>query len=91
MEEPGLHPGLEIRLSVLATRIADLREKASHAISLGRMEDFGKIEELERCCKSLDDDLCQLGSEGPDFRLGAKAEIEAGADVLAQLIEDHMR
>ena len=90
MEKPGLHPGLEIRMTVLATRIAELRHKAGQA-SHEPIEDFGEIDELERRYKALEDELCQLNRAGPGVRQDMKAGLETVADDLLGWVEDHMR
>ena len=91
MEESGLHPGLEIRLTVLATRIAELRQKASQAKSPERTEDLLEIEELERRYEVLEDDLRRLKTEGPGIRQDLSAGLEAVADDLLGWTEEHMR
>jgi hypothetical protein len=82
MEETGLHPGLEIRLTALATRIAELRRKMTGAKGPEKIEELGKIEELERRHKVLADRLQKLNDEGPGFRQDTKADIEKVADDL---------
>ncbi len=88
MEETGLHPGLEMRLTALATRIAKLRQKMSQAKGLEKIEEFGEIEELEQRYKVLEDHLRKLNREGPGFRQDMKAEIEKVADDLTGTVED---
>ncbi len=91
MQEPGLHPGLEIRLTVLATRIAELRQKANQAEGPAEIEDFAEIAELERRYKVLEEDLRRLNFEGPGVRQDLKAGLETVADDLLGWVEDHMR
>ena len=91
MEEPGLHAGLEIRMTLLATRVADLRQKMSGVKGVALIEDAGEIAELERRHKMLEDDLRLLDSEGPGVRQGLKAEMAAVADDLLGWVEEHMQ
>jgi predicted nucleic acid-binding Zn-ribbon protein len=88
MEETGLHSGLEMRLTALATRIAALRQKMSHAKAPEKIEEFGEIEGLERRYKVLEDQLRKLNGEGPGFRQDMKAEIEKVADDLTSTVEE---
>ena len=90
MEEPALHSGLEIRLTALATRIADLRGRMNLETERGRTNAFGEIEELEQRHRKLEADLALLDGEGPGFRQDVKAGIEAFADDLAGWVEDHV-
>ncbi len=88
MEQPGLHPELETRLTVLAARIAELRTgmgKMTHAKKAIAACD---MEELERRFKLLEERLHQLNSEGPGFLQGVKGEVEAVADDLMGRIDD---
>ncbi len=60
MEQAGLHPGLEIRLTAFAERISLLRQKASETDSPEHFEKFADIEELEKRHKTLEAELAQL-------------------------------
>ncbi len=88
MEETGLHPALEMKLTALATRIASLRQKMSHAKVLEKIEELGEIGELERRHKVLADQLPGLNREGAGFRQDMKAELEKVADDLTGTVED---
>jgi hypothetical protein len=90
MEEPDSHAGLESRLKVLATHIAELRQMMNQAKGARRNEDFDEIEKLERRYKALDDKLCRLDLEGPDLWQGAKAEMEAETNELTRWVEEHL-
>jgi uncharacterized coiled-coil DUF342 family protein len=90
MEEPGLHPGLEIGMTVLATRIAELRHKAGQA-SHEPIEDLGEIDELERRYKALEDELGRLNRAGPGLRQDMKAGLETVADDLLDWVEEHVK
>ncbi len=90
MEKTGLHPGLETRLTALAARIAQLRQKMSQAKGIEKIEEFGQIEELERRYKALEDRLRMLNREGPGFRQDMKAEIEKVTDDLTGTVQDFM-
>jgi predicted nucleic acid-binding Zn-ribbon protein len=88
MDEAGLHRGLEMKLTALATRIAKLRQKMSQAKGIEKIEEFGEIEELEQRYKVLDERLRKLNSERPGFRQDMKAEIEKVADDLTGTVAD---
>jgi predicted nucleic acid-binding Zn-ribbon protein len=88
MGKTGLHRGLELRLTALATRIAKLRQKMNQEKGLEKIEEFGEIEELERRYKVLADQLRSLNREGSGFRQDVKAEIEKVADDLTGMVED---
>ncbi len=90
MKEKGLHPGLEMRLTALAARIAQLRQKMSQAKGVEKIEEFGEIEELERRHQMLEDRLRKLNREGPGFRQDVKAEIEKVTDDLTGTVQDFM-
>ena len=90
MEQAGLHTELENRLKVLATRIDEFSQMKGQAKGSKRLEDKNEIEKLERRFKALGDKLHSLDREGPDFRQGMEAEIEAGADELTRWIEEHL-
>ena len=90
MEETGLHRGLEMRLTALASRIAELRQKMNRAKRLEKIEEFGEIEELEQRYKALEDQLSKLNREGPGFRQDMKAEAEKVADDLTGTVADFM-
>lgn len=90
MDQMPLHPGLELRLEALAERIAKLRQKASTAAGVEKIEEFGEIEELERRHKELAERLQALNREGPGFRQNMKAELEKVVDDLTGMVEDFM-
>ena len=90
MEQTGLHPGLEIRLTALAARISVLRQKASQMDAPEQFEKFVDIEELEKRHKRLEAELKLLNGEGPGFPQDVKAGIGAVADDLKGWVEDHI-
>jgi len=90
MEDAGLHSGLEIRLTALATRIADLRRRMGEGSEQGRIDAFGEIQELEQRHRKLEADFAQLDREGPGFRQDVKAGIEAVATDMSGWVEDHV-
>jgi len=90
MEQAGLHPGLEIRLTALAARISILRQKASQMDTPEQFEKFADIEELESRHKRLEAELGRLNLEGAGFSQDMKAGIEAVADDLKGWVEDHI-
>lgn len=90
MEQTGLHPGLEVRLTALAARISILRQKASQMDTPDQFEKYTDIDELENRYKRLEAELGQLNREGTGFRQDVKAGIEAVADDLKGWMEDHI-
>jgi len=88
MKETSLHPSLQMRLAALATRISELRQRASQVKGGERIEEFSEVEELERRYKTLDQQLRKLDQEGSGFRQDMKAEIEMVTDDLAGMVED---
>jgi hypothetical protein len=79
MEQAGLHPMLEIRLTALAERISLLRQKAGEMDTPEHFEEFADIEELDR-----------LNVQGAGFSQDVKAGFEAVADDLKGLVQDHI-
>ena len=90
MEEAGLHPGLDIRLTALAERIATLRQKISRNDNPEQLAKFGSIKELETRYKRLEVELDRLDLEGPGFLQDVKAGIDAMAIDLKGWVEDHI-
>jgi len=90
LDKPSLHPGLEIRLEVLANRIAELRRKIDTAQKGDRREALVDLAELGRRHKLLDDRLCRLNREGPCIAEDIKAGMETLADDLMGWVAEHM-
>jgi hypothetical protein len=90
MEQVDSPTDLESGLMLLSARIDELSQTISRAKGSERLEDKDKFEKLERRHKALDDELRRLYPEGPDFRQGAKTEIEAGTDELAQWVDEFL-
>ncbi len=88
MAETGSHPELEMRLTALAARIAELRLKMARAKGLEKIEAFGEIDELERRRKTLEEQVQRLTRAGPGFRQDVKIEIEKMAGDLKDTVED---
>lgn len=88
MQEKGLHPGLEMRLHSLASRINKLKQRMERADPLTRAKSLGEIRQLEQRCSALEDQLSSLNQEGAGFRQNLKAEYEKVADDLAASIQD---
>jgi hypothetical protein len=64
MQQPDLRPRLELQLTVLATRIAELREKMKTAAGQERIEECGEITALERRYTAIKDRLRDRDQEG---------------------------
>jgi hypothetical protein len=90
MEQADLRPRLELRLTVLATRIAQLRQKMTHAAGSERIEELGEIDQLQERSKMLEKQLLDLEHQGAGAMPGVKAEIETMADDLAGTVDDFM-
>jgi len=88
MERSSLHPGLEQRLTALAKRIEQLKQKISTAEASEKIRALGEVEQLDRRYEGLEEQLQQLNSEGPGFRQNLKAEIEKRIDDIAGTIAD---
>lgn len=85
-----LHPGLQLRIEMLAKRIVLLRKKAARKGDLGRLVDLGTIERLERRHRRLVDQLLRLDTEGSGVWQNAKAEVTELVDDICASIEDSM-
>lgn len=90
MEEAGLHPGMDIRLTALAERIAALRQKIQQNDNPEQLAKFGSIEELETRYKQMKVELDRLNLEGPGFLQDMKAGVDAMAIDLKGWVEDHI-
>jgi hypothetical protein len=90
MDRTDFRSGLQTRLTVLATRIADLRQKTSRATDHERSVEFGEIDELQGRYKALRERLQILDQEGAGASSGMKMEIETMADDLAGTVDDFM-
>ena len=90
MEEKGLHPGLEMRLRSLASRIAELKQRMNRAQPLEKVSALGEVTQLEQRYARLEEQLRGLNAEGPGFRQNAKAEFEKMADDLASNLQDFL-
>ena len=90
MATAALHPGLQLRIEMLAKRIVVLRKKAAGKKDLDRLVDLGTIERLERRHHLLVDQLRQLDAEGPGPWQDAKAEVAKLVDDICASIEDSM-
>lgn len=90
MAASALHPGLQLRVEMLARRIVVLRKKAARKSDFERLLDMGTIERLERRHKLLVDQLRKLDAEGPGPWQDAKAEVAKLVDDIWASIEDSM-
>lgn len=85
MEDTGLQQTLERRLSVLAARIGDLRQKMDRTTGAAQLAQLGEIEALEGRYKTLDERIHHLDPKGTST---IAAETEILADDLTDLADD---
>jgi hypothetical protein len=90
MATATLHPGLELRIELLAKRIVTLRRKAARKSDLERLGDLGTIERLDRRHQLLVEQLRQLNAQGPGRWQNAKAEVAKLIDDICGSIEESM-
>ena len=90
MATTTLHPGLELRIEMLAKRIVTLRKKAARKGDLERLDDLATIEQLDRRHSLLVEQLHRLDAEGPGLWQDAKAEIAKLVDDICASIEESM-
>lgn len=90
MATATLHPGLEMRIDMLAKRIVALRKKAARKGDLERLDDLATIERLDRRHQMLVDQLHRLDAEGSGRWQNAKAEIAKVIDDICASIEESM-
>jgi archaellum component FlaC len=88
MAQGGLHQGLELRVEVLADRIARLKDKMNRAEGIQKIENLGDLERLEGRYKDLKDRLDALNREGPGFRHQVKNELEKLSADLSGTLDD---
>jgi hypothetical protein len=88
MEKTGLHPGLEARLTALATRIAELKRRMNQMKGVEKIEAFGEVKELEQRYQVREDRLHALNRRGPGLRQNIEAELEKVTDDLSGVVED---
>jgi len=90
MATATLHPGLEMRIDMLAKLIVTLRKKAARKGDLERLDDLATIERLDRRHQMLVDQLHRLDAEGSGRWQNAKAEIAKVIDDICASIEESM-
>jgi hypothetical protein len=90
VEAHGLHPGLELRLQILAERISRLRSMMRDARGLEKIEMLGEVRELERRYARLERRLQVLNRERPGFRHRIRVALARAADDLAATLGDFM-
>jgi len=90
MATATLHPGLELRIEMLAKRIVTLRKKAARKGDLERLDDLATIERLERRHRLLAEQLHRLNAEGPGLWQDAKAEVAKLVDDICASVEESM-
>ncbi len=89
METAGLHPGVEMRLKLLRTRIAELRREMMKVsdFDVERIDDRIEIEALERRYNALEERLRVLNLEGAGFRSAVKSGMAQVAYDLTSSLE----
>ena len=88
MQERGLHKGLQLRLETLAARIRTLKQNMGRMESVKKIEELGKIEQLEARKKDLEHLLQELDREAPSFRHEMKYEFAKLSYDLSGAFED---
>ena len=88
MDQADFRSGLTLRLTVLAARIAELRQKMSGADRPERIAEFGAIDSLQQRYDALDTRLLEFDQEDADAASGVKAEIATMAEDLAGTLDD---
>ncbi len=68
--------GLEMRLEHLGSRIEELKAKIETAQGFEKMDEIGRLDQLEHRYKDLEDRLRQLHRESPGIRHDMKNEFE---------------
>jgi len=76
MEQKSLHQGLEMRLDHLHFRIEALKAKIKIAQGVEKMDEIGRLDQLEHRYEDLGERLRQLSRESPGFRHNMKNEFE---------------
>ena len=76
MEQASLDQGLEMRLEHLASRIESLKAQIAKAEGFEKIDEIGRLDQLEHRYKDLEDRMRQLNREGPGFRHEMKNELE---------------
>ena len=73
MEQASLDQGLEMRLEHLASRIESLKAQAE---GFEKIDEIGRLDQLEHRYKDLENRMQELNREGPGFRHEMKNELE---------------
>jgi hypothetical protein len=88
MELVGLRLRLEGRMALLATRIADLKQKMHHASGLERIEQLAEIGALERRHRALDERIRHIDPGGTGAISAIAAEMDSMVGDLADVVDD---
>ncbi len=76
MEQKRLDHGLKVGLDHLRFRIEALKAKIKIAQGIEKMDEIGRLDQLEHRYKELEDRMRQLSHESPGFRRNMKNEFE---------------
>ena len=70
--------GLEMRLEHLGSRIESLKAEIGTAQGFEKIDEIGRLDQLEHRYKDLEDRLRQLHRESPGIRHDMKNEFQSG-------------
>lgn len=90
MKLTGLHVALEKKVMLLGTRITMIRQKIADASPEQQIAMLGRLNELERRHRHIQEQLQALDHEGPGFRQNVEAKLILLADDLVGAIDDLM-
>src|SRR5271165_5293082 len=76
MEQASLDQGLSMRLEHLASRIESLKAQIAKAEGFEKIDEIGRLDQLEHRYKDLENRMRELNREGPGFRHEMKNELE---------------
>ena len=86
MKDNILHPGLQLRLELLATRIAKLKLAIRNEDGLRKIDDQIQIDALTKEYEALEGTLRTLSREGPGIRSAVKSALaQVGFDMRASI------
>jgi chromosome segregation ATPase len=76
MEQASLDQGLSMRLEHLASRIESLKAQIATAEGFEKIDEIGRLDQLEHRYKDLENRMRELNREGPGFGHEMKNELE---------------
>ena len=75
MEQASLDQGLSMRLEHLASRIESLKAQIATAEGFEKIDEIGRLDQLEHRYKDLENRMRELNREGPGFRHEMKNDL----------------